>query len=228
MFVDGKMSTIHRLSGERWSVIVELIAKDWRSVLDVGCRDRCLRQHLPRGAHYVGLDLFPPADVIASAEDPLPFDDNAFDCVVLADVLEHLDDPHGALDEALRVARRSAIILLPNLLTLVLRLQMFSGRLPDKYRLTHESRQDRHRWIMNFDQAASFTRGRVELNGWTVAREYAYIFPFRRLSVRAAYAVARHLAGPNVWAWAYAARAEPKPCLGTSCPAGGSHPQPGR
>ena len=71
--------------------------------------------------HYVGRDLFAPADVIANAEEPLPFDDCAFDTVVTADVLEQLNHPHGTFDEALRVARRGIVVLLPNVLSLALR-----------------------------------------------------------------------------------------------------------
>jgi hypothetical protein len=36
---------------------------------------------------------------------------------VLADILEHLDNPHRALDEAMRVAADSVIVLLPNIYT---------------------------------------------------------------------------------------------------------------
>ena len=205
------MTEIHRVSGDRWSVITELIGEDCRSVLDVGCRDRRLTEHLPSESQYTGLDLGPPADVIASAEDSLPFEDDAFDCVVLADVLEHLDNAHAAIDEALRVARRAVVVLLPNVLTLALRVRIVAGHLPQKYRFGPHNSPDRHRWIMNFDQAAAFTRSRAELNGWTVAREYAYTLPMRRFSARTAYALARCLAGPNVWAWEYVARLEPEP-----------------
>jgi SAM-dependent methyltransferase len=139
----------------------------------------------------------------------LPFDSNAFDCVVLADVLEHLNNPHAALDEAMRVARSAVVVLLPNVLTLLLRLRILAGHLPAKYKFGPHASLDRHRWIMNFDQAAEFTRRRAELNGWTVTREYAYTLPWRRFSARIAYALARRVWGPNVWAWEYVARLEP-------------------
>jgi SAM-dependent methyltransferase len=157
------------------------------------------------------LDLGPPADVIASAEDPLPFDDDSFDTVVLADVLEHLNDPHRALDEAMRVGRRSVVVLLPNLFTLVFRIYFaLLGRMPSqKYAFGPDPQVDRHRWILNFEQAASFTAGRASLANWRVARECAYVLPFRRLSARAAYGVASLIGGPNLWSWEYAARLEP-------------------
>jgi SAM-dependent methyltransferase len=202
---------IEAVSGDRWRLIVQLIGQDTGSVLDVGCRRRELREHLPEDVRYVGLDLFPPADVIASAEEPLPFDDDSFESVVLADVLEHLNDPHRALDEAMRVSRRSVVVLLPNLFTLVFRIYFaVLGRMPgQKYAFGPDSQVDRHRWIMNFDQAESFTAGRAVLANWRVAQECAYALPFRRRSARLAYRVAGLIGGPNLWSWEYAARLEP-------------------
>lgn len=202
---------IETVSGDRWTLIVNLIGRDTASVLDIGCRKGELREHLPEEGHYVGLDLAPPADVIASAEDPLPFDDASFESVVLADVLEHLNDPHRALDEAMRVGRRSVVVLLPNLFTLVSRIYFAAlGRMPgQKYAFGPDPEVDRHRWIMNFDQAATFTAGRAALANWHVARECAYTLPFRRRSARLAYRVAGLIGGPNVWSWEYAARLEP-------------------
>src|SRR2546423_3357012 len=74
-----------RFSGSRWAMIGDLIGVDPASVLDVGCRDQALKEALHADVHYVGLDLHEPADVLASAEEPLPFEPDSFDCVVLAD-----------------------------------------------------------------------------------------------------------------------------------------------
>lgn len=179
-------------------------------MLDIGCRDRVLARHLPSASHYVGLDLGPPADVIATAEGPLPFDDASFESVVLADVLEHLNDPHTALDEAMRIARSAVVILLPNMYTLYYRLRFFTGRLPgDKYSFGAARPRDRHRWLPNFEEAANFTRGRAEAAGWRTAREYAYDKPFHRPAARFAYWSARLVGGPGLWSWEYAARLEP-------------------
>jgi SAM-dependent methyltransferase len=198
-----------RFAGERWAMIVELIGPDTASVLDVGCRDRELRRWLPSSTRYVGLDIHEPADVVASVEDPLPFPDDAFECVVLADVLEHLEDPHGALDEALRVARRSVVVVLPNVYTLLLRLRYLSGETFGKYEFGPTSPVDRHRWIMNMAQAASFTSARASQAGWKVASSCAWDRPFRRFSARLGYALARAVGSENLWAWAYGARLEP-------------------
>jgi SAM-dependent methyltransferase len=192
----------------RWDLISELVG-DGSPVLDIGCRDRGLCAHLAEGIEYVGLDLFPPADVVASAEEPLAFEDDAFECVVFADVLEHLNDPHGALDEGLRVARGGVVVLLPNTYSLIFRLLYAAGRPSGKYRFGAENSLDRHRWLMTFDEARAFVRARAASAGWTVQRECAYMLPFNRASVRTAYRVARAVASPNLWSWEYAARLVP-------------------
>lgn len=215
---------IEAAEGDRWDLILELIGEQGESVLDIGCRERRLAAMLPSDRGYVGLDLFPPADVIASAEDALPFDDDAFDTVVLADVLEHLNHPHAAFDEALRVARRSVVVLLPNVLSLTLRAQFALGRLPAKYAFGPDDVLDRHRWLMNFDQAALFARERAARRDWVPVREHAYTVRFGRRATRAAYRFASAVAGPNLWAWEYAARFEP--AAHSPSPEGAASPEP--
>jgi SAM-dependent methyltransferase len=212
VFRDDKPTwALERIAGDRWWVIAHLIGDDTGSVLDVGCRDRRLARHLPPSTHYVGVDLAPPADVIANAEEPLPFEDDSFDTVVLADVLEHLNDPHLALDEALRVARSAVVVLLPNIYTLYYRLRFLAGRLPgDKYAFSAERPGDRHRWLPSFEEAARFTRGRANEAGWIAAREYAYDKPFHRPAARLAYWAARLVGSPGLWSWEYVARLEPR------------------
>jgi 2-polyprenyl-3-methyl-5-hydroxy-6-metoxy-1,4-benzoquinol methylase len=51
--------------------------------------------------------------VYATAER-LPFADDSFDVVSVCEVLEHLQKPENALDEALRVASRAVVVTVPN------------------------------------------------------------------------------------------------------------------
>ena len=44
----------------------------------------------------------------------LDFPDNSFDTVLLFEVLEHVDDPSGILNEAKRVAKKNILITVPN------------------------------------------------------------------------------------------------------------------
>lgn len=106
----------------------ELLLRVWsprspQRVLEVGCGTGLFLQWLVEQGHQVtGLDPSAPMLDVARnrlpgkvelyrgfAED-LPYEDNAFDTVALITTLEFVDDPHRALQEALRVARRHVLL----------------------------------------------------------------------------------------------------------------------
>ena len=68
--------------------------------------------------------------VWADVEEPLPFDDDTFDVVVAAELLEHLDRPDRLMTEIRRVLRPGGTIAgsLPNAYRLKSRLQALAGR----------------------------------------------------------------------------------------------------
>jgi len=86
--------------------------------LDIGCGRQNLRQYLNQGCNYISLDT--PAtgealydahpDVFGEAQN-LPFRSGQFDTVILLEVLEHLDQPEAALQEALRLVKAGGIII---------------------------------------------------------------------------------------------------------------------
>jgi SAM-dependent methyltransferase len=81
-------------------------------VLDIGCGSAWLAEHFE---DYTGVDSMPEAATAAAAkgrnvlqvdvDEPLPFGDDAFDGVILKDVLEHVRDPVAVVREARRVLR---------------------------------------------------------------------------------------------------------------------------
>ncbi len=87
--------------------LLERIPIDSARVLDVGCNAGALGFEYKRrnpAARYYGIETDPDAAVVArtrlddvattSVEDePFPFGDTMFDCIVFGDVLEHLIDP---------------------------------------------------------------------------------------------------------------------------------------
>ena len=92
-------------------------------VLDIGCGGGHLAQALhERGCHITGLDIAAPAGPVAMdafhAHDlnqaPFPLDLRDFDCVVMLDVIEHLQSPERFIDEFLAAASRN-----PNLKVIV-------------------------------------------------------------------------------------------------------------
>jgi SAM-dependent methyltransferase len=86
-------------------------------LLDIGCGTGWLAEHFP---NYTGIDGSNDAVEIATGlgrnvilgnvEDPLPFSDEAFDAVVMKDLLEHLAEPVGLVREARRVLRPGGLI----------------------------------------------------------------------------------------------------------------------
>jgi SAM-dependent methyltransferase len=80
--------------------------------LDIGCGRQNLRSYLNRECDYISLDA--PAtgeklygaqpDVFGDAQN-LPFRDRQFDTVILLEVLEHLERPETALQDAQRLVR---------------------------------------------------------------------------------------------------------------------------
>ena len=179
--------------------VVNAFPNIWEgNVLDIGCRSGHLKDVLwecKKEIRYVGLDLHPPADIIADLEKGLPFSDESFDVVVAMDVLEHTDDIYKAFEELCRVSRKFVLVTLPNAYELKGRIKFFFGhRLSGKYGLPAEPPTDRHRWLFSFNEAVHFVHVRAAKCGFEVKDEGCLIGPSR------ASVVGRHLVGyfPNL------------------------------
>ena len=105
-----------RMIYDKYAAVDDFLKPDVQSLLDVGCRDAILRQHIRPQIKYTGVDIAPGPNVdkIANLEDGLPFADREFDAVVALDLLEHTNNIWFAFDELVRVARRQVFIVLPN------------------------------------------------------------------------------------------------------------------
>lgn len=135
------------------------------SVLDVGCWNKDLKKYLDNDVEYVGVDVAGKPDVFVDLEkQKIPFPNNAFDCVVCTDVLEHLDNIHETFDELIRLSRKYIIISLPNCYSVNF-LKIIKGEGGLKfYGLPIEKPKDRHKWFFNYQEAEEFVTKRAEKN----------------------------------------------------------------
>ncbi|MEW6171996.1 MAG: class I SAM-dependent methyltransferase [Bacillota bacterium] len=178
--------------------VIQAFPDVWKGIiLDVGCRSGNFKSQLPnKMVRYYGIDLFPPATIIANVEHGLPFKKASFDVVVALDVLEHTNDIHNAFGELCRVARGYVVISLPNGYELRSRLKFLLGHpISGKYLLPTEPLLDRHRWLFSLREAQAFTHTLSKQYGFKVEREGCLIGP-RRGFVRLAVSFHPNLLSP--------------------------------
>ena len=93
-----------------------------KDLLDLGCRDGALTRHFVEGNRVVGVDIDREALAVArkaygievrraSLNAALPFPDESFDVVLLAETLEHLPYPRITLGEVARVLRPGGLLV---------------------------------------------------------------------------------------------------------------------
>jgi len=168
---------------ERIPLFLAAIGRGKR-VLDLGCRSGALTQHFLDGNSVVGLDVDAAAlekaaargiePVQANVEEPLPFDDAAFEAVVAGELFEHLQFPDALVAEIRRVLVPGGVLVgsVPNAFRIQSRLHFLRGRPPedDPTHLRMFSPRGLHELLAGFD--------RVELSyvGGRYARLHARLF----------------------------------------------------
>jgi hypothetical protein len=171
----------------KYKTVGRLLARSRGTLLDIGARDGGLRRSLPDTIVYRSADIRAGCDFVVDLEHRLQFEDRSFDYVVALDVLEHVNNFHGAFHELLRVAREGAMVALPNMAFLPHRVSFaLHGRLrTDKYDLRPVGPTDRHRWLTTSAQSETFMLSQAEsghLRLTTVIREAGGNRPARLLS----------------------------------------------
>ena len=144
-----------------------------RKILDVGADQCYLKQYLDDDASYWGIGLGGKPDQQVDLEQgEIPFPDNAFDCVLCLDVLEHLEQIHRIFDECCRVAKQYVLVSLPNPLGAVYSRLRFGDYKPGQftkfYGLPLRPPEDRHRWFFSYEEAEKFILHRSNLNEMNV------------------------------------------------------------
>ncbi len=130
--VSARYSTEHfwenRYHNKRRGIVEKLLRNSFdgcKTYLDIGCGTGEYLSFAGRFVNYVcGLDISKnylwrcksseADDLIVGDSQKLPFQKQAFDCVLCSEVIEHVDPQETTIEEALRVSRKSAVISTPN------------------------------------------------------------------------------------------------------------------
>ena len=153
-------------------------------VLDIGCRDMALKNHLQGNFKYVGLDYNPEkkesVDFINhNLEEGLPGNIKDFDIVIALDVLEHLENIHSVFKEIAACTKKKFIVALPNMGHYKFRINFLAkGELSGKYIFSENKTIDRHRWVPNYGTIEKFIKKNTPDN--YIIKSYDYIFERKR------------------------------------------------
>lgn len=107
---------------EKANLFLSLIPKDVNSVLDLGCGNGIITNHLASHFDVTGadrsaaaLEMVQTKKVLCNCNE-LPFENGSFDMVLSSEMLEHLEDQVflETVAEMKRVARRYVLISVPN------------------------------------------------------------------------------------------------------------------
>lgn len=162
----------------KYQIVGEILERFRGSVLDVGSRDKVLRNYLSLDfVKYFSADMGEGHDFQINLEEIIQLPDGHFDCVVALDVLEHVGNIHQSFHELARLSKRSFIIALPNMATLSKRWSYLTkGYLgTKKYDLYPEHQGDRHRWLTVYPEIYEFVEYNSRKAGFkidTVYEEY--------------------------------------------------------
>lgn len=177
--MDGKLNR----DLERFADAVGLINGRYDSVLDVGCRDKILKDFLKKDAKYQGIDYKDSNEILGhNLEYGIPFEDNSFDIVFALDVLEHVENVHFLFDEILRVSKLEAIVAIPNISYWKFRLRFLKGKdISDKYIFSSVKVLDRHRWLTSYNSAIKFVSENTKGNDVIIKQGF---YQYRRRALR--------------------------------------------
>ena len=161
---------------DRFIKAIRMISdNEYRTILDIGCRDKVLKKYLKNDVIYQGIDFEEDDEVLAhNLEKGIPFSDNSFDIVFALDVLEHVENIHFLFSEIIRVSGKEAIVALPNMSYWKFRLRYLKGKdISDKYILPKEKILDRHRWLTSYNSSKTLVNAlSVDCN--VVEKKYYY------------------------------------------------------
>ena len=214
---DSSINIRYDNRNQRNVALAELIrqkAPDCSKILNIGSGGQSFLKSALPGAEIFDIDIVGEADLIVDLETVKKFNfaDNSFDLVVALDVLEHRDNFHLILDEALRCSSKKCIFSLPNPVRLFGRVILNKRRKDSEkstcgvyekfYGLPLEKPQDRHKWFFAIDDVIDLFEhylitGKIKnvtffsTHKWSLRKIFLRALIGRRLY--------RNLFLPNIW-----------------------------
>jgi SAM-dependent methyltransferase len=86
------------------------------NILDIGCGNKPYSLWFDQAKiiQYIGLDVIesPEVDVVVKPAERWPFKDGSFDCIMMTQTLEHLENPNHTLAELKRVLKPEGVLVL--------------------------------------------------------------------------------------------------------------------
>lgn len=117
---EGQFAALHWLARAR-GALIPVAPRPGAVLVDVACGGGLLAPHVPSGYRHVGVDRTASALALAAAHgvEPicgditrLPLPDGVADVVVAGEILEHVPDLRGAVNELARVLRPGGTVVL--------------------------------------------------------------------------------------------------------------------
>jgi len=127
------------------------------SILDVGCGSQILKQHLPEGFNYIGLDAFPLPGIDCITTPIEELEGLKVDTVVAFAVLDNCLDFHKAIENMKCIANKNIIILTgiginpDKYHTFRLEFEDFGKAFSD-WTCTHKEQITKRVWLLNYQK----------------------------------------------------------------------------
>ena len=155
------------------------------TLLDIGCGDGVVSQHLPRNCLYTGLDISdaciyeqrhdnPKVRYVKADQIPdLMRSEGPWDTVLLLDVIEHTRRFTPLFELALKRANRQVVVSLPNELFVLDRLRMLQGHELNAHSLDLLSQPEgfKHQFIINIAKARTLLSEQAATAGFELKEE---------------------------------------------------------
>ena len=157
------------------------------SILDIGCGDGIVSQHLPAECKYAGLDITdaciyeqrhdnPKIRYVLTEQIPdLISSEGPWDTILLLDVIEHTHKFTSLFELALTHAGKQVVVSLPNELFFLDRIRMLGGHELNAHSLDLVGRPEgfKHQFIVNIAKARKLLSTKAKEKGFALTEEVA-------------------------------------------------------